>query len=107
MQRGHGVAEAVERRGLIARRQQVRVLLVDADRERGRLGRRGGRGDRARGRLSPAATGEEDEGGEAAEAPQTALTSCSSATRNEEPQPQAATTLGLTTWKPAPWREST
>ena len=26
---------------------------------------------------------------------------------NDEPQPQAATTLGLLTWKPAPWREST
>lgn len=33
---------------------------------------------------------------------QTALTSSSPSTRNEEPQPQAATTLGLFTWNPAP-----
>jgi hypothetical protein len=38
---------------------------------------------------------------------QTAEHSCSSATRNEEPQPQAATTFGLLTWKPAPWSDST
>ncbi len=37
----------------------------------------------------------------------TAETSCSSATRNDEPQPQAATTLGLSTLKPAPCSEST
>src|SRR5579875_1366816 len=38
---------------------------------------------------------------------QTAETSSSSATRNEDPQPQAAITLGLSTLKPAPWRPST
>ena len=38
---------------------------------------------------------------------QTAETSSSSATRNEEPQPQAAITFGLSTLKPAPWRPST
>ncbi len=38
---------------------------------------------------------------------QTAEHSSSSATRNDEPQPQAATTLGLLTWNPAPWRDST
>ena len=38
---------------------------------------------------------------------QTAETSSSSATRKEEPQPQAATTFGLLTWKPAPCRPST
>ena len=38
---------------------------------------------------------------------QTAETSSSSATRKEEPQPQAATTLGLSTLKPAPCRPST
>ena len=39
---------------------------------------------------------------------QTAETCSSSATRNEDPQPQAATTLGLLTRKlvPAPWRLS-
>jgi hypothetical protein len=37
---------------------------------------------------------------------QTAETSSSSATRKEEPQPQAATTLGFSTLKPAPWRLS-
>ena len=37
---------------------------------------------------------------------QTAETCSSSATRNEEPQPQAATTLGLLTLKPAPCRLS-
>ena len=42
-----------------------------------------------------------------AERPQTAETSSSSATRKEEPQPQAAITLGLSTLKPAPWRPST
>ena len=31
----------------------------------------------------------------------------SSATLNEDPQPQAAITLGLSTLKPAPWRPST
>ena len=40
-------------------------------------------------------------------AAQTADTSSSSATRKEEPQPQAAITLGLSTLKPAPWRPST
>ena len=39
-------------------------------------------------------------------AAQTAETCSSSATRNEEPQPQAATTLGLLTLKPAPCRLS-
>jgi hypothetical protein len=38
---------------------------------------------------------------------QTAETSSSSATRNEDPQPQAAITFGLSTLKPAPWRPST
>ena len=38
---------------------------------------------------------------------QTALTSSSSATRNEEPQPQAAITFGLSTLKPAPCMPST
>ena len=38
---------------------------------------------------------------------QTAETSSSSATRKEEPQPQAATTFGLSTLKPAPCRLST
>ena len=38
---------------------------------------------------------------------QTADTSSSSATRKEEPQPHAATTLGLSTLKPAPCRPST
>ncbi len=38
---------------------------------------------------------------------QTAETSSSSGTRNEEPQPQAAMTFGLFTWKPAPVRAST
>ena len=37
---------------------------------------------------------------------QTAETCSSSATRNDEPQPQAATTLGFSTLKPAPWRVS-
>jgi CMP/dCMP kinase len=37
---------------------------------------------------------------------QTADTCSSSATRKDEPQPQAATTLGLLTLKPAPWRLS-
>ena len=31
----------------------------------------------------------------------------SSFTWKDEPQPQAATTFGLLTWKPAPWRPST
>ncbi len=39
--------------------------------------------------------------------PQTAEHSSSSATRNEDPQPQAATTFGLLTWKPAPCNDST
>ena len=38
---------------------------------------------------------------------QTALTSSSSATRNEEPQPQAAITFGFSTLKPAPCMLST
>jgi DNA-3-methyladenine glycosylase II len=38
---------------------------------------------------------------------QTAETSSSSATRNEDPQPQAATTLGFSTLKPAPCSPST
>ncbi len=38
---------------------------------------------------------------------QTAETSSSSATRKEEPQPQAATTFGFSTLKPAPCIEST
>ena len=38
--------------------------------------------------------------------PQTAETCSSSATRKEEPQPQAATTFGLLTLKPAPCRLS-
>ena len=38
---------------------------------------------------------------------QTAETSSSSATRKEEPQPQAAITLGFSTLKPAPCRLST
>ena len=42
-----------------------------------------------------------------AETAQTAETSSSSATRNEEPQPQAAITFGLSTLKPAPWSPST
>ena len=46
-------------------------------------------------------------GGEPAAPLQTAETSCSSATRNEEPQPQAAITFGFSTLKPAPWRSST
>src|SRR5580692_18565 len=37
---------------------------------------------------------------------QTAETCSSSATRKDEPQPQAATTLGFDTLKPAPWRLS-
>src|SRR5436305_15326580 len=37
----------------------------------------------------------------------TAETSSSSATRNDEPQPQAAITFGLSTLSPAPWRPST
>ncbi len=40
------------------------------------------------------------------EPPQTAETCSSSATLKEEPQPQAATTFGLLTLKPAPWRLS-
>ena len=38
---------------------------------------------------------------------QTAETSSSSATRNEEPQPQAATMFGFSTLKPAPCSDST
>ena len=38
---------------------------------------------------------------------QTAETSSSSATRKEEPQPQAAITFGFSTLKPAPCRPST
>ena len=41
------------------------------------------------------------------ERPQTADTSSSSATRKEEPQPQAAITFGFSTLKPAPCRPST
>ena len=43
----------------------------------------------------------------AAPAAQTAETSSSSATRKEEPQPQAAITFGFSTLKPAPCRLST
>ena len=38
---------------------------------------------------------------------QTADTSSSSRTWKDEPQPQAAITLGFSTLKPAPWRPST
>ncbi len=51
------------------------------------------------GRLKPSATYALADG-------QTAETCSCSATRNEEPQPQAATTLGLFTLKPAPRRLS-
>ena len=36
-----------------------------------------------------------------------ACSAASSFTWKEDPQPQAATTFGLLTWKPAPWRPST
>ncbi len=106
--------------------EEVRVLLGDPDREiaaglalgdgrRARLGRRrGGRG-RGRGRLGgvllaavvTAARQDRDRESGRDERLQTAETSSSSATRKEEPQPQAAITLGFSTLKPAPCRPST
>ncbi len=88
--------------------REVRVLLGEADDQvaaglapgdggRARLGRRGRRPDGADGRESRPPDGARV---------QTAETSSSSATRKEEPQPQAATTLGFSTLKPAPWRFS-
>ena len=57
-------------------------------------------------RLNNEAVGASTEQPKRASLRQTAETCSSSATRNEEPQPQAATTLGFSTLKPAPWRLS-
>ncbi len=117
---GARVVDGRRELGLALRRpQQVRVVLREADGERaGRLRR--GLGRRRGGRRRPlrllgvaAAAGERQNQRRKGGAPtrnragQTAETSSSSATRNEEPQPQAAITFGFSTLKPAPWRLST
>ena len=118
---GQLVAPARELAGDLAGADEARVRLGDADREpavaldhlrrrRRRVGRRrGGLGARL---VAVAAGGEggsrcDQQRRRGTARPQTADTSSSSATRNEEPQPQAAITLGLSTLKPAPWRLST
>jgi hypothetical protein len=91
-------ARAMERR---ARHTYQRRQMVSAGRwcarndawTSGRAGRATGGGPRARRSRSRLRN-------------QTAETCSSSATRNEEPQPQAATTFGFSTLKPAPWRVS-
>jgi len=99
--------------------EEVRVLLGEADDQvasgaalgdggRARLGRCGrGLGCvAAAGEQRGSADGREGRPPDRARRAQTAETSSSSATRKEEPQPQAATTLGFSTLKPAPWRLS-
>ena len=92
--------------------QQVGVVLGQPEgRARARRGlRRGGRrGRRVVLRAAACAQQESRQQRERREqpgAPQTAETCSSSATRKEEPQPQAATTLGFETLKPAPCRLS-
>ena len=127
------VAPARESGGTPSRRpgrDEVRVLLGDADREvAAGLGARatGGRAASRPGSASwrrrrsasarpsgsssspqPARTRSAPRRAAATERrPQTAETSSSSATRKEEPQPQAAITFGFSTLKPAPCRPST
>ena len=93
--------------------EEVGVGLGEPDRQAGaatvacrrsavRRGRRSGRG--------PAAAGGEEGDGQAGErrpADQTGEQDSVPATRKEDPQPQAATTLGLLTLNPAPIRAST
>src|ERR1019366_6637263 len=89
--------------------EKVRVLLGEADDQVAAglaLGDGGGARLGRRGRRPGGADGRESRPPDRARRVQTAETSSSSATRKEEPQPQAATTLGFSTLKPAPWRLS-
>ena len=78
---------------------------------RGRAARDGRRHPAARAGRSAAEPAAPDRlttsDGVAGQAPAVARSAASSRTWNEEPQPQAATTLGLLTTNPAPWRPST
>ena len=88
--RGRGWRSARSRRGRCTGGRRRREQTAS-----GTGGARRAKGDRER-----------DPGRPRARRPQTAETCSSSATRKEEPQPQAATTLGLLTLKPAPCRLS-